>query len=402
MKFRTCTILFASAGLFASFGVASAQVSSGPVPIQIPVPPAPAKAQGVPRSTNFVFVGSPALKAGDAAPSLKGARWVKGNDSLNFSDGKVHVVAFWSTWCEPCRQTLPFLGDLARQFRGKADFVAVNVKESTDDVASGRYVSKVATYTREMGANMAYPVAVDDARGTIAKAWLDASARDVPVAFVVDRQGRIAWAGHPMGDLEDVLGRVVKGQFDAAKAKERYQVRLMVEGTVREALAPIQFALKADKPDEVVKAIDKAIAANPELESGFGPMKFHMLLKSDEAKAFAFAKKLGEGSMKSNPQMLNVLAWTIVDDNNGLKKPDFALAISLARRASELVDNRDPFILDTLAYALFKDGKRPEALKLQEKAMQLVERMEIPSKTLEEMRARFELFRKLEPLHKKD
>jgi thiol-disulfide isomerase/thioredoxin len=48
------------------------------------------------------------------APDLAG-REVR----LSESDGKVRVVDFWASWCEPCKDQLPFLDRLAREHAGR-------------------------------------------------------------------------------------------------------------------------------------------------------------------------------------------------------------------------------------------------------------------------------------------
>jgi len=39
------------------------------------------------------------------------------------------IVDFWAPWCAPCRATKPTLEKLAKEFKGKVDFWAINADE---------------------------------------------------------------------------------------------------------------------------------------------------------------------------------------------------------------------------------------------------------------------------------
>ena len=171
------------------------------------------------------------LSIGSRAPKLPVAEWVKGKP-VSLSDGKVHVVEFWATWCGPCKTTIPHLTDMAKKYAGKADVTGISVWENSANVAS-----TVKAFVTTMGAKMDYHVARDDAKGTIAKTWMEAAKRDgIPTAFVVDKTGTIVWIGHPMDGLDEVVGKVIAGKYssagaakemaakeaEAAKAKDKY------------------------------------------------------------------------------------------------------------------------------------------------------------------------------------
>ncbi len=73
-----------------------------------------------------------------------------------------------------------------------------------------------------------------------------------------------------------------------------------------------------------------------------------------------------------DPTFLNDFAWFLLTEKKlGPKERDLSLALEAARKAVELDGGLDPNSLDTLALALFENGKLREALACQEKAVGL-------------------------------
>lgn len=352
------------------------------------------KPQGTGVQKAYVTIQSPKLSIGDQAPALDTAKWIKGTP-VSFGGGHVTVVNFWATWSAPAHQAFPVVADLAQKFKGKVDFVGVSVQETKEDVESGVYVRNVDAFVHMQGARLPYSIAVDDAQGTLNRKWLENSNQPVPCAFVVDQSGRIAWIGHPLADLCDVLPKVVAGTYDTSRAAAERHIQIRVEGQLHDLIVPVQAALTAGNEKDAVVAIDRAISQNPELVTALGPTRFQMLLRYDEPAAYAYAKQLSEGPCKNSPNVLNLLAWSIIEEDSGVKNPDLPTALNIAKRANELTNNSDPYILDTYALALFRTGDKPKALELQERAVTLSENKKgLDPKIVSEMKERLARYKK--------
>lgn len=132
-------------------------------------------------STSHALVGAPAPAF--ELPGVPGS----GEQSLRAHAGKVVVVDFWATWCEPCKLSFPAYQKLVDELGG--DLVVIGI--SQDDDAKG-----IPGFLAETSAK--FPIAWDEGK-VAAKAY---DPPTMPSAFVVDRNGivRFVHAGYRAGD----------------------------------------------------------------------------------------------------------------------------------------------------------------------------------------------------------
>ena len=94
--------------------------------------------------------------------------------------GKVVLINFWATWCEPCREEMPSIERLRRSLDGRPFVVlAVNLAEPP---------SRIRGYLEKMP--LRFTVLLD--RDTVAaKAW---KARILPSTYIVGPDGKIRYS----------------------------------------------------------------------------------------------------------------------------------------------------------------------------------------------------------------
>ncbi len=118
-------------------------------------------------------------KGGATPPLVLNDR--KGRDyDLASYRGKLVLVNFWATWCEPCREEMPSLEELQERYKGRPLVVlTVNMEESDAKVA--RFMESTLLQADSL-------IVLYDRFGTVAKAW---KARLLPVTFLVGADGRM-------------------------------------------------------------------------------------------------------------------------------------------------------------------------------------------------------------------
>lgn len=325
------------------------------------------------------------LFLGDPAPRLTVSSWVKSGPIGPFEPGKVYVVEFWASWCAPCVQAIPKLTELQTVYRDRGlSVVAIASQETAAE-----------DLTRLLGAQgdrIGYPVGLDD-QGRTYGAWMISSGqRSIPTAFVVDRQSRVVWVGHPLDGLDVAVARVIDGKYDldAAKAAFRRRADLMVKAQ------PIidRYRAAADKDDHAaaIEAATELMALDPREFAPYAVMKFQEMAAGmkDYAGAYAYADQAIAGPLRDDPVSLAMLASTICDDPR-MERRDFGVARRAAARANELTDGRRPSVLAALARIAAESGDFAGAIQFQTKAITLTEdasaRAEL-QKRLEDYRSR--------------
>lgn len=115
------------------------------------------------------------VKERPAAPDFTLVNPDGGKVSLKDFRGKVVFLNFWATWCESCRQEMPSMERLYREFRSKGlEIVAVNVKEKRQDALA---------FVKEL--KLSYPVLMDP-EGEVGLLY---GAFGLPATYLIDRNG---------------------------------------------------------------------------------------------------------------------------------------------------------------------------------------------------------------------
>lgn len=133
--------------------------------------PAPAAASDVNQPV-VRFVKNPELAPALDAKDLSGKPVTKDD-----WPGKVVLVNFWATWCPPCREEIPELLQLKKEFGERLQIVGIS--EDDDPPA------KVVKFAKEKG--MTYPIVL--ATSELIDAYGGVPA--LPTSFLIDTQGRV-------------------------------------------------------------------------------------------------------------------------------------------------------------------------------------------------------------------
>ncbi len=128
----------------------------------------------------MLVVGPSPLQAATKVPDFSLSAISGKNKVIDIREyrGKVVLVVFWATWCQPCMQEVPSLISLQKEF-GAQGFSVIGL--SLDEGGS----SAVTRVVEKQGIN--YPVAI--ASSKVSRDF--GGIVGIPTAFMVDRTGNV-------------------------------------------------------------------------------------------------------------------------------------------------------------------------------------------------------------------
>ncbi len=173
---------------------------------------------------------------------------------------------------------------------------------------------------------MDYVVACDDNRQSNADYMRAYAQNGIPHAFVISKQGKVIWHGHPMSGLEEALEQMVAGKYSLEAALQRDAARNALQ-------------------------------------------EYQQLAAKEDPKAKELGRKLLNDA-GNDVQTLVDFAFAIVANMRNQHK-DFALANEALNKAEKLAKSKDHRVLGTRSIALFESGKQEEGLAMAKEALAL-------------------------------
>jgi thiol-disulfide isomerase/thioredoxin len=143
------------------------------------------------------------LKEGDKFPDFQLVKLQeaskKGSKKVTASalKGKVVILDFWASWCEPCKIALPNYDQLYKKNKGKVMIVGINVD---DESKSGQ------DFLKEH--KVSFPILYDQGRKLIESI----SVSTMPTSFILDKDGKIVMIhkGFREGDEKEIAKKIAE------------------------------------------------------------------------------------------------------------------------------------------------------------------------------------------------
>ncbi len=151
-----------------------------------------------PSSEGHGLIGNPAPDF--SVPKAAGS---KGTVSLSELQGKVVIIDFWGTFCEPCKKSFPKLQDLSAKYGSSGlRIVAISEDEAEDK-------DKIPTFAQTYGAK--FTIGWDEDKA-VARHY---KPETMPTSFIIDRKGVVRFSHVGYHDGEEVaIEKEIKGLLD--------------------------------------------------------------------------------------------------------------------------------------------------------------------------------------------
>ncbi|CAK7255813.1 MULTISPECIES: TlpA family protein disulfide reductase [unclassified Shinella] len=204
------------------------------------------------------------LLPGDAAPALVLSRnLATGAHSPRVVFNETSIVVLWNAGCSGCLPAIATYSRAAKALGVPMYGVAIMVRDLDRTIEIARQTPTDALLAHEQ----VDPAQGGLSRGLVTRAWLEASGqRGIPAAFLIDRDGKIAWMG-PLDDaILDPLRAVFDGVWDVEAARRHWENDVSDNDVIHLGIRrDITDAMLANDLERARSLIDEAERDRPEL-----------------------------------------------------------------------------------------------------------------------------------------
>ena len=154
---------------------------------------APSSGSNTAQSSKGGLVGSP-------APEFELPKVGGGTLKLASLKGKVVLVDFWGTWCEPCKKSFPKYQELYVKYKDKMEILAIAEEDANEGLDA---------FGKSHG-NVQFPLLWDEGKGVAGKYGVNT----MPTAYLIDREGVVRFVHEAFNDGDEAqIERELKELF---------------------------------------------------------------------------------------------------------------------------------------------------------------------------------------------
>jgi len=138
------------------------------------------------------------LEVGFTAPDFS-AKDADGNDlSLSSLEGNIVLLDFWASWCTPCRDELPHVEQVAKEYADRG-VVVIGIDLDRNE---GAFTGAVSYF------GLTYPQVFDGAEGKVSSLY---RVSGIPMSYLIDRDGIIRGKSLRGDDLKKAIEELLNG-----------------------------------------------------------------------------------------------------------------------------------------------------------------------------------------------
>lgn len=323
------------------------------------------------------------LTVGDLAKPLKITHWLKGKEVTKLEPGKVYVLEFWATWCGPCIANMEHLSEAQEKYQDR-NVKVIGLSDEPLQKTVKFLLGKYGKVQKPQNERIRYALATDPDR-SVHKDYFDAAGlRGIPSVFIIGKDARIEWIGHPT-DMDPVLEAVVEDRWDRNKLKDEIKAEQESQKALKDASKRLTNAREDERWEDMIVELEGLIALG---HDGYIPTKLAIILSKvkDRKRGYVYANELIKRAWDDNHWLLAQVAYAVthgISTGGGKDKyivdenmRDYELGVTTLTRANEITNWESYSYLASLAEVEFKSKRLNQAVEHQAMAVKQLTALE--------------------------